>query len=492
MKSLTVKYPIAIIILMTLLTRIPLLLSPYLLLDGDECVVGMMARTLYEGHNFSLFFWGQKYGFALIEIAAILPFYFILGYCTLAVKIGILSLWTFGTIFLYKTLVIICKNIDDAFLLIVVFICQPAWFVWSMKACAGYTTAFLLGNILLYMILCKKHLKKGWFYIVLGLITELIFESQRLWLAGIMPFVVYLLLQEKSVKKTALFIVSFCVLFLLFYWYKQTQIIEAYHVDIAWPNYSEFKIRTERFLEYLFNALHGDYYFSMFNNPNFFNAALAGVLTLGFFVVFVAGIYNLLFAKEKNWLFVTSALFVPLTFCYTLLTITKEGRYLLPVSGFMLIALGILLKGYVPPKAAKVATGILMLIGIGSCISFYSFNEISKEYKKSVLSTINYLKVNNIHYTYSTDCMLPYQVIFYSNEEIMCRMPFQPARYQPYSDVVDSAFDSGAKVAILQYQNEKQNMSFRFDKKTPDIAICINPPITEMWKGIEFHHIHAK
>ena len=88
--------------------------------------------------------------------------------------------------------------------------------------------------------------------------------------------------------------------------------------------------------------------------------------------------------------------------------------------------------------------------------------------------------------------MLPYQIIFYSEGKILSRMPFQPARYQPYSDAVDSAFDSGGKVAMLQYSGQTMGMQYLFDKKTVDISICINPPISEMWKGIEFRHKHTK
>ena len=61
MRLLTVKYPVLFIIIIAVLSRMPYLLSPNLLLDGDECVIGLMARHMYEGKGFSIFFWGQQY-----------------------------------------------------------------------------------------------------------------------------------------------------------------------------------------------------------------------------------------------------------------------------------------------------------------------------------------------------------------------------------------------------------------------------------------------
>ena len=42
--------------------RMPQLLSRNLLLEGDECILGLMARHLAAGREFPLFFYGQRYG----------------------------------------------------------------------------------------------------------------------------------------------------------------------------------------------------------------------------------------------------------------------------------------------------------------------------------------------------------------------------------------------------------------------------------------------
>lgn len=41
--------------------------------------------------------------------------------------------------------------------------------------------------------------------------------------------------------------------------------------------------------------------------------------------------------------------------------------------------------------------------------------------------------------------------MFYSNEEILCRMPYFPGRYPKYDTAVDMAFYSGANTAVIGY-----------------------------------------
>src|SRR5262249_9449128 len=49
--------------------RLPHLLGGHVALDGDESIVGLMARDLLEGRRVPVFFYGQRYGLALFEVA---------------------------------------------------------------------------------------------------------------------------------------------------------------------------------------------------------------------------------------------------------------------------------------------------------------------------------------------------------------------------------------------------------------------------------------
>ena len=68
-----------LIIAMCFVSRIPVLTSPNMLLDGDESIVGLMAKHLYDGKAFPLYFYGQRYGLSPVEEFFILPFYATMG-----------------------------------------------------------------------------------------------------------------------------------------------------------------------------------------------------------------------------------------------------------------------------------------------------------------------------------------------------------------------------------------------------------------------------
>ena len=50
-----------------LLSRLPQLFSRNLLLEGDECILGLMGMHLAKGREFPIFFYGQRYGLSIIE-----------------------------------------------------------------------------------------------------------------------------------------------------------------------------------------------------------------------------------------------------------------------------------------------------------------------------------------------------------------------------------------------------------------------------------------
>ena len=97
------KYALFIIIILCFLSRLPLLLSETLFLDGDECIVGLMAKHFYVGIDVPLFFYGQSYGFSFIEVLAIRIFYGLFGINDISIKLAMFSLWTIGVVFLSET-----------------------------------------------------------------------------------------------------------------------------------------------------------------------------------------------------------------------------------------------------------------------------------------------------------------------------------------------------------------------------------------------------
>src|SRR5581483_4285297 len=99
-----------LLVIACVLSRLPELASDNLLLDGDECVVALMARHIVNHSAFYPFFSGQTYGFSLIECCFIIPFYLLFGVTTLSVKCSMLLLWTVGVLFLYRAFTLVNKT----------------------------------------------------------------------------------------------------------------------------------------------------------------------------------------------------------------------------------------------------------------------------------------------------------------------------------------------------------------------------------------------
>ena len=126
-----------------LASRLPQLLSPDLLLDGDECILGLMAKHLAEGREFPIFFYGQRYGLAIVEAPAAALSFLVAGVGAVPLKLAMLAVWLAGIFFYFLAF---SRTLGRArsFWITLVLVLMPAWAVSSMKAWSGYLTAFSL------------------------------------------------------------------------------------------------------------------------------------------------------------------------------------------------------------------------------------------------------------------------------------------------------------------------------------------------------------
>ncbi len=448
------RNPVFVIVTLCLLSRLPQLISPELYCDGDECVVALMAEKMYEGKEFPLFFWGQRYGFSLIECASILPLYLLFGYTTIAVKLGILSVWSTGTVLLYKVLYKLMDNkLYPSMLMITGFILFPAWMLQSMKAWGGPVTSYMLSNLILYLLICKSYYQRWWFHLLIGVLIALVYESQRLWLVGVLPVWIYMLYDKKKLVWSAPTLALAACICVLFWYYKQ-DIPETHIMPISIPETIRMTLfRFERFPKYLYGSLHGNYFFASYENPNFFNAFTAVIGCVLFFVVLIYGILHCAIAEKSNTMLAATILFAPLVIVYSIFTEGPEGRYLLPVSGYTIIALAITIDKLKVRNRIKPAVYAFLLIEVVSTVCFYSFSDTSVGRKGSVEAIVNYLSRKQIKYVYCEDCMLPYELIFYSGNKVFARMPYQPARDQAASDSVDNALKSNKRFVLVNNKN---------------------------------------
>src|SRR5262245_20079303 len=78
------------------LSRLPQILGDQFFPDGDECVLGLMAKHLAAGEQLPVFFYGQKYGFSLLEAGTGALAFLAVEQSPAVLKLAMLCLWSLG------------------------------------------------------------------------------------------------------------------------------------------------------------------------------------------------------------------------------------------------------------------------------------------------------------------------------------------------------------------------------------------------------------
>src|SRR3954471_22632509 len=84
---------LAALAMIAVVSRLPQLLTPNLLVDGDECVLGLMARHVAQGREFPIFFYGQDYGLSIVEAPIAAASFFMFGVGAIPLKLAMLAVW---------------------------------------------------------------------------------------------------------------------------------------------------------------------------------------------------------------------------------------------------------------------------------------------------------------------------------------------------------------------------------------------------------------
>ncbi|RYD57650.1 MAG: hypothetical protein EOP56_07695 [Sphingobacteriales bacterium] len=436
-----------------------------------------MAKHLIEGKEFPLFFYGQYYGFSLIEELFIIPFYWVMGITAHAVKLGMLALWTIGVLFFYKALVKISGNKWSAFLTTLIFVVTPAWALWSFKARGGYLTSHFLTSVILCLLFDEVKNKKNITYVLIGFLLLLIFQSQPFWLAGVIPLLVYKLLVHKSFAKAGFVLLPILILSYPLYIYKQG-LHQFYNAPIQELTTDLLIDNINRFPAFLYTSLHGAYHFAWAANPDFFSAVFAYIF-MG--MILVAGLAGILHLFEKNnrhkWLLVSSTLFLPLVLGYSLFSQEPSYRYMLPVTVFTLFSLYLFLYYYNIDIRLRVQNYVLTaaLIGAIGTATYYR-SQLLRSHGKSMAEAISYLEKEQVSFVFVDDYTFQWDILFLTKEKIKTRFFFSPGRYPAYDSLVDRGLHEGKRVAVFGHAARIFGDSFgHFDFQNTDYYISLNP-----------------
>ena len=439
------RHKLLILILLIFVSRLPQIFSPDLLLDGDECIVGLMAKHSLEGKGTPIFFYGQSYGFSFVEVIFIRAFYSVFGVSDISVKFAMLSLWAIGIVFFYKTFEEIIKNSKSwlPFIFTLFFIFSPTWAIWSMEARGGYLTAFTLSSLTAFLLI-KKWQKPHWVLPWVGLLLVVIYQSQMLWLAGLFPIAIYSLYKNYSLKAFGSLLFGIVLGWVSFYklslntaqfWKAPTLSFSAIGLD----SFTTIPLKV-------YQNLTGAYNQTGMLEMN--DATKIWTVIFGVFILMALITAVFLLVKRINispWLYVF-CISVCFTISYLVVLNRNEPRYLLPLFGYALLMLLLLVNSFKINRFAKVIGFTFLFISVYSFIANINYYPSKKQ---ALTHLISELEQRELHYVFCDKGLLQWQIMFYSHESVVARYRNKTDRYPKYIEEVNNAYAEGKKTALV-------------------------------------------
>lgn len=444
-------WPVAILLLLA--QRVPYLLSPNRILDGDEAILGLMAVHTGAGAEVPLFFWGQSYGFSLLEVLPAAAVFRIFGSSSLALSLTMFGLFFVGLVQWERGLRNLCGDRAWSRLLVLGLAVLPVWVVWSLKARGGYVTAFLLSGLVARWMTSRRLQARDW--VLTGLILALLLFAQPVWL---LPSAALVLLPmvtgdggwrpaaKKAIGFLAVgFMAGFFPLFLASragpaYWRPGVLGVPELQSLLSFP-------------VTLFHSVAGSFYLDRTWTPPgpIGVSAAAGVL-----VWFLC----LSFVLRRAWVHRDTPLMVVgagmlLSVAGLAVFSGPPPRYFLQASVFLSVGLAVLVPA--PARTSRLpvrlVTGILLLVlgFTGSLVSGYRpvFPETEEDLEPTLEELVQTLEGEGVAGVYSMDALLQWQFLFYGEERIPARFASPTDRRPAYAREVDAALASGRTVALI-------------------------------------------
>lgn len=442
--------------LVAVVSRIPQLVSPTLLLDGDECILGLMAKHTAEGKELPLFFYGQKYGLSLVEALAGACSFQIFGVGAVPLKLAMLALWMVGIAFYFAALSAIIGDRKSLWITLVLIL-MPAWAVWSMKARGGYITSFAATGAMIFLLVTHEERSQRATWFIIGLLTALVCFAQPLWLPGVLPIIALSLIRRRNILGGISWISGAAIMAVLVW-------VIARNADESWrPSIIGRPLGRDAFSELakkIYINFTGSHFLFYQIQPGTATKVAAGVWYVLLLAGFLFQVYRISRKRYSYWpgLFCVS---VVATLAFTLILKPGYGpRYLLPMNGLLVLWLGTDISDPVNwkgrwRKCCLVGLGLLIGLGTISMTEFKKFTPFpqplsaQRNEEERIEALISYLKASGIQYTFSVGAGLEWQIMFYSKESIISRWFSDTDRYPKYPREVDEALAQGKKTALI-------------------------------------------
>lgn len=438
-------WPLAFLVLVAL--RVPYITSPNFFLDGDESMLGLMAKHLSEGREFSVFPYGVSYGFALLETVPAAIGFRLFGPSP-AVLIGsMFALFLVGLVFYERAFFCLTGDREWSRGLTLILALMPVWIVWSMKARGGYLSAFVLFGVVLWLAARDNLDTKD--AVLGGGLVGLLAHSQAFWFLGIVPLLFLPLTRGRHPRYLVPAIISAAAVYSSLY-------LMGTGGDAYWKPTVFSGFQPARFVllpVYLHQLFSGFFYLREIRTPPVLVSALAWLLTAGFFSSLVLLGKDLVQRREKR----SGLMVLSLLFAVSFLPILKTvpPRYFLQVSVLVVVAQAIWLghrtsSSRVLPRIWGNSLFLLLCLCTFLMPQFRPINpDTGSDLEGELYSLLDFLERNEIEAVYSVNGLLSWQIMFYGEEAIPARYSSATDRYPLYPAKADSVLAAGGRTALL-------------------------------------------
>lgn len=427
--------------------RLPYLLGSHIYFDGDEAIVGVMAQDLLHGKNLPIYFYGQQYGFALVEVLSTALFLLFLGNGVFALKLGGLLVFSLGITCIKQLMSDWQLKPYTVWLLVLLMSVFPVWFLWAAKVRGGYVTAFTAVCALMYL-LGKKRV--DWKEIAISACCVAIAIVSHVML--LLPFgalVVYLAWKKISRRQLmGLFLFAASFYFLLK--------IPATANDAAWYVSANMRWDITAFKTWMFafpNSFVGyAYYDYLFEIP-----AMVWVIIVCHIILFIVLFFLSITRGDKNE---RTALLLGLvgfigSSLLAFLIDAKAYRYLLGTfTIFAAMYIFIIYKWVAYGRLGRQKTVLVMVIFISPIFHFGktpAFWQSPATNDMEALKALNHQLVEKgIVGIFCSDALLTWQLNYYGRDRYAARYLFQKDRTPTFIDRVNTCYtDTTCRTAIV-------------------------------------------
>lgn len=446
----------------SVILRLPQLLSRNLLLEGDECVLGLMGLHVAHGREFPFFFYGQQYGLSIVEAPAAALSFLIAGVGPVPLKLAMLGVWIAGTCCYFLAF---ARPLGPArsFWITLLLVSMPAWAAASMKAWSGYLTAFSLTGVVLYLI-ARNNNRRAAPWLMAGALTGAIYFAHPLWLPGLLPIVLFFLWSSRTGALWASYLggilgVIAAGVAVKAIWFAGT--VPAWVGPTA--GNPHLLASLPRVATQIYVGLTGSYYFG---NAVPLGRVTATVAWIWLVALALAAPLQIVRLCTRRYLLWSHLLFVSALGTLVanwLLLDWRDARYVLPMHAPLAFMVGVELldladRRRVAVNRRAVAIALMLALQTASMTEFarYTFmwwtNPAGAPSESRTLRTvIGHLQSRGVTHAFAMNALLQWPIIFYSDEAVIARWKSGRERYQPYVARVNSALDRGERVAIVGY-----------------------------------------